>query len=78
MSNLYLNVQLQAQKQYKMPLPMATIFQSGRSAPGKANAIKEYMMVPAPGKPLSDVVLPLACEHSAFAMHFLKEKLLLK
>ncbi|XP_052282820.1 enolase 4-like isoform X2 [Dreissena polymorpha] len=46
----------QAPKQYRMPLPMVTIFQSGRSAPGKANAIKEYMVVPAPGKPLSESI----------------------
>ena len=34
---------------------MVTILQSGRAAPGKSNCIKEYMVVPKPGKDLKEV-----------------------
>lgn len=46
----------QTPKKFRMPLPMVTIFQSGRSAPGKSCCIKEYMLVPAPGKPLCETI----------------------
>lgn len=46
----------QTPKQFRMPLPMVTVFQSGRSAPGKSSCIKEYMLVPKPGKPLTETV----------------------
>ncbi|XP_053400726.1 enolase 4-like [Mercenaria mercenaria] len=46
----------QSPKQFRMPLPMVTIFQSGRSAPGKSSCIKEYMLVPRPGKPLNETI----------------------
>ncbi|XP_033756350.1 enolase 4-like isoform X3 [Pecten maximus] len=41
-----------------VPLPMVTIIQSGRAALGKSNCIKEFMVVPKPGMPLSQS-LPL-------------------
>ncbi|KAL4229879.1 Enolase [Mactra antiquata] len=46
----------QTQKQYRMPLPMVTIFLSGRTAPGKSSCIKEYMLVPSPDKPLNETI----------------------
>ncbi|XP_052795928.1 enolase 4-like isoform X3 [Mya arenaria] len=46
----------QAPQQYRMPLPMVTIFQSGRAAPGKSNCVKEYMLVSPPGKLLNESV----------------------
>ena len=45
----------QSQREYRVPLPMVTIFQSGRSAPGKSACVKEYMIVPKPGKQLKEV-----------------------
>lgn len=32
--------------EFRLPLPMVTIVQSGKVAPGKVNCIKEYMVVP--------------------------------
>ena len=45
----------QAPCEFRLPLPMVTVLQSGRAAPGKSNCIKEYMIVPKPGKDLKDV-----------------------
>lgn len=39
----------------RVPIPMVTIIQSGRSAPGKLNCVKEFMVVPKPGMPIADV-----------------------
>ncbi|KAL5022807.1 hypothetical protein ScPMuIL_001962 [Solemya velum] len=36
-------------KSFKLPLPMVTIIQSGKSALGKLNCVKEFMIVPKPG-----------------------------
>ncbi|XP_060075515.1 enolase 4-like [Ylistrum balloti] len=41
-----------------IPSPMVTIIQSGRAALGKSNCVKEFMVVPKPGMPLSQS-LPL-------------------
>ncbi|XP_021355535.1 enolase 4-like isoform X1 [Mizuhopecten yessoensis] len=41
-----------------VPTPMVTIIQSGRAALGKSNCIKEFIVVPKPGMPLSQS-LPL-------------------
>ena len=46
---------LQVPTEFRIPLPMVTILQSGRAAPGKSNCIKEYMVVPKPGKDLKEV-----------------------
>lgn len=40
----------------KLPLPIITILQGGKSAPGKSNAIKEYMIVPREDMPLSEAI----------------------
>lgn len=40
----------------RVPIPMVTIIQSGRSAPGKLNCVKEFMVVPKPGMPIADVI----------------------
>ncbi|KAK3765998.1 hypothetical protein RRG08_002241 [Elysia crispata] len=32
--------------EFRIPLPMVTIIQSGKSVPGKVNCVKEYMLVP--------------------------------
>lgn len=39
----------------RVPIPMVTIIQSGRSAPGKLNCVKEFMVVPKTGMPIADV-----------------------
>lgn len=44
----------QVPSEFRLPLPMVTILQSGRSAPGKSNCVKEYMVVPKPGRPLRE------------------------
>lgn len=41
-------------KDMRVPIPMVTIIQSGRSAPGKLNCVKEFMVVPKPGMPIAD------------------------
>ncbi|XP_061194453.1 enolase 4-like isoform X1 [Saccostrea echinata] len=41
-------------KDMRIPIPMVTIIQSGRSAPGKLNCVKEFMVVPKPGMPISE------------------------
>ena len=46
----------QVPSEFRLPLPMVTILQSGRSAPGKSNCVKEYMVVPKPGRPLRESV----------------------
>lgn len=38
--------------EFQIPLPMVTILQSGRPAPGKLNCVKEFMVVPKPGMPV--------------------------
>lgn len=40
----------------RVPIPMVTIIQSGRSAPGKLNCVKEFMVMPKPGMPIADVI----------------------
>ncbi|CAD5118979.1 DgyrCDS7642 [Dimorphilus gyrociliatus] len=47
---------LTGKDQFKIPLPMFTIFYSGRAAPGKQNYVKEYMIIPSPTKTLSQAV----------------------
>ena len=47
--------------EFKIPLPMVTILQSGRAALGKSNCIKEFMVVPKPGMPLSEVCIKRVC-----------------
>lgn len=54
-SHIYIS--WQSPKQLRLPLPMVTILQGGRVAPGKSNCVKEYMLVPKPGTPLSEVGL---------------------
>ena len=46
---------LQAPEKYKLPLPMVTILSSGRLWPGKMNCVKEFMLVPKPGMPATEV-----------------------
>lgn len=41
-------------KDMRVSIPMVTIIQSGRSAPGKLNCVKEFMVVPKPGMPIAD------------------------
>ncbi|XP_022344151.2 enolase 4-like isoform X4 [Crassostrea virginica] len=41
-------------KDMRLPIPMVTVIQSGRSAPGKLNCVKEFMVVPKPGMPLAE------------------------
>lgn len=55
----------------RVPIPMVTIIQSGRSAPGKLNCVKEFMVVPKPGMPIADVcfdILDLLIWHVQIAM----------
>lgn len=40
----------------QMPLPMVTVLASGRTAPGKLNCIKEFMVVPSPNMSLKEAV----------------------
>ncbi|XP_041369209.1 enolase 4-like isoform X2 [Gigantopelta aegis] len=40
---------MQDSTQYTLPLPMVTILQNGRSAPGKLNCVSEFMVIPKPG-----------------------------
>jgi len=42
-----------------VPLPMVTIMQSGRAAPGKLNCIKEFMVIPKHDMPLKKVCMLL-------------------
>ncbi|KAK3597780.1 hypothetical protein CHS0354_006138 [Potamilus streckersoni] len=46
----------QAPDKYYLPIPMVTILHSGRAAPGKSNCVKEFMIVPRPGKPLEETL----------------------
>ncbi|KAJ8317133.1 hypothetical protein KUTeg_005037 [Tegillarca granosa] len=43
---------LEVKNEFQIPLPMVTILQSGRPAPGKLNCVKEFMVVPKPGMPV--------------------------
>ncbi|CAG2238619.1 ENO [Mytilus edulis] len=39
-------------EKFSVPLPMVTIIQSGRAAPGKLNCVKEFMVIPKHDMPL--------------------------
>lgn len=39
-----------------LPLPILTICQSGKASPGKANCVKEYMIVPRPDMAIAEAV----------------------
>ena len=41
--------------QMSIPLPMVTIMQNGRAAPGKLNCVKEFMVIPKHDMPLKKV-----------------------
>ncbi|XP_074642222.1 enolase 4-like [Tubulanus polymorphus] len=40
----------------KLPLPMVTIMQSGKAAPGKQNCVKEFMVIPKPDMPVKESI----------------------
>lgn len=42
----------QIPEKFSVPLPMVTIIQSGRAAPGKLNCVKEFMVIPKHDMPL--------------------------
>ncbi|CAH1784880.1 unnamed protein product [Owenia fusiformis] len=44
----------QAPGSYTLPVPMVTILQSGKAAPGKLNCVKEFMITPKPGMPVQE------------------------
>lgn len=48
-------ISFQAPSELRLPLPMVTIIQSGRPAPGKLNCVKEFMIVPSPKLSLQKV-----------------------
>lgn len=54
---------LQVSEPLSVPLPMVTIFASGKCAPGKLNCIKELCIIPRPEMPLSESIKHIAEIH---------------
>ncbi|KAL3864520.1 hypothetical protein ACJMK2_006194 [Sinanodonta woodiana] len=57
----------QTPDKYHLPIPMVTVLHSGRAAPGKSNCVKEFMIVPRPGKLLEETIPQITAVYNQIA-----------